>query len=84
MTGPRLFHSMPWTPADDEQLKSMIFAGRTPREIATKLRRSASSVIHRASRLRLSFRLVKARKLNDRLVEMGLKAIGKNGAKRLG
>jgi hypothetical protein len=38
----------------------------------------------RARRFRLSFKRIRSKKLNDRLVEMGLKAIGKKGGKRSG
>jgi hypothetical protein len=84
MTGHRFFHSMPWTPADDEQLRSMLMAGRTAAEIATKLKRSVAAVHRRARVLGLSFKRVRTKKLNDRLMEMGLRAIGKKGGKRSG
>jgi hypothetical protein len=47
---------------EDEQLRSMIMAGRTAREIATELKRTVAAVRRRAGQLRLSFRRVKARK----------------------
>jgi DNA-directed RNA polymerase specialized sigma24 family protein len=65
-----------WTPKEDEQLRSLIVGGRTPAEIAIKLRRSVGAVYARAHRFRLSFKRVKARKSIAgcrRLVEIELK-----------
>jgi hypothetical protein len=62
MTGPRLFHSMPWTPEEDEQLKSLLMAGRTPAAIAIKLKRTTAAVHRRARVLGLSFKRAKAKK----------------------
>ena len=38
-----------WTLQEDEQLRSMIVAGRPPAEIAVKLRRSVAAVYARAT-----------------------------------
>ena len=47
-----------WTPQDDEELRSMVLAGRRPIEIAAKLQRSRPAVLKRARILGLSFKLV--------------------------
>jgi hypothetical protein len=60
----------------------MIIAGARPAEIAIKLKRTIWGVEARARRFRLSFKRIRTKKLNDRLVKMGLKAIGKKGGKR--
>lgn len=44
-----------WTPADDEQLKSLITAGLPPDEVAAELKRTKSAVYQRAHRFGLSF-----------------------------
>jgi hypothetical protein len=68
---PRSADSRLWTPEDDEQLKSMVIAGRTPAEIATKLKRTTAAVQARARRFRLSFNRVRAIR---RIVEIELRA----------
>jgi hypothetical protein len=62
MTGSHLFRLKPWMPDEDEQLRAMLIAGRTPAEIAINLRRTAEAVKARARRLRLSFKQVEARR----------------------
>jgi hypothetical protein len=52
----------PWTPEEDERLRSLISAQLRPHEIAVKLHRTVESVYKRAQRLRLSFRRIKAKK----------------------
>jgi hypothetical protein len=79
---PHLFSSRWWTPEEDEQMRSMAVAGRTPAEIAFKLKRTIWAVQARARRFRLSFKRIRAKKLNERLVDAGLEAIGKKGGKR--
>jgi hypothetical protein len=62
MTGPRLFPTKPWTPEEDERLKSMIFAGRTAVEAAIKLGRTVGAVHAHARVLRLSFKRIAMRR----------------------
>jgi hypothetical protein len=68
---PRSFLSRLWTPEEDEQMRSMLMAGRAPAEIAIELRRSTWAVYARARSFRLSFKRVKAIR---RLVEIELRA----------
>jgi hypothetical protein len=62
MKPPRSHLRLPWTPEGDEQLKSMIIAGRTAAEIAIKSKRTVEAVYARARVLRLSFKRVNVRK----------------------
>jgi hypothetical protein len=71
--GARSSLSRLWTPEDDERLKSMILAGRTPAEIAIKLRRSVAAVYARAHRFRLSFK---------RVIKNQFPRLGKFGARK--
>jgi hypothetical protein len=43
-----------WTPAEDEQLRAILAAGEGIASAAAKLNRTISSIINRASQLRLS------------------------------
>jgi hypothetical protein len=49
----------PWTPAEDDKLKSMAIAGDSAVEIAAALHRSASAVYARSLRFGFSLRQVK-------------------------
>jgi hypothetical protein len=49
----------PWTPEEDERLRSLISARLRPHEIAVKLHRTIQAVYTRAYKLRLSFKLVR-------------------------
>jgi hypothetical protein len=46
-----------WTPEEDGQLRSMVVAGLSSREVAATLRRSVAAVYARAHRLGLTFRM---------------------------
>jgi hypothetical protein len=46
----------PWTPDEEERLKSLMAERLRPHEIAVKLHRTVQAVYRRAQRLRLSFR----------------------------
>jgi len=46
----------PWTPEEEECLRSMISERLRPDEIAVKLHRTAQSINKRARKLRLSFK----------------------------
>jgi hypothetical protein len=73
MAGP----SKPWTPLDDERLRSLAVAGMDANEIAMELERTVSAVRSRAQRkLRVSLKrvMVARRPLVEKL---GLKAKGK-------
>ena len=49
----------PWTPLDDERLRSLAIAGMDAKEIATELERTVSAVRSRAERkLRVSLKRV--------------------------
>jgi hypothetical protein len=61
---PRSANSRLWTLEDDQQLKSMAAAGRTPDQIAIKLRRTVMAVRTRARVFHLSFKRVKVRKVD--------------------
>jgi hypothetical protein len=51
--------SKPWTPLDDERLRSLAIAGMDAKEIATELERTVSAVRSRAERkLRVSLKRV--------------------------
>jgi hypothetical protein len=50
-----------WTREEDNQLKSMIVAGRTPAEVAVKLSRSVAAVHARAYQFGLSFKRIQLR-----------------------
>jgi hypothetical protein len=55
MAGP----SRPWTPLDDERLRSLAIAGMDANEIATELERTVAAVRSRAERkLRVSLKRV--------------------------
>jgi hypothetical protein len=67
----------PWTPLDDERLRSLAVAGMDASEIAMELERTVSAVRSRAQRkLRVSLKrvMVARRPLVEKL---GLKAKGK-------
>jgi hypothetical protein len=49
----------PWTPAEDDKLKSMAIAGHNAAEIAAALHRSVSAIYARALRFGFSLRQVK-------------------------
>ncbi|HZV04825.1 MAG TPA: hypothetical protein VE999_07055 [Gemmataceae bacterium] len=46
----------PWTPEEEERLKSLISARLRPHEIAVKLHRTVQAVYRRAHELRMSFK----------------------------
>jgi hypothetical protein len=65
--------SKPWTPLDDERLRSLVLAGMDANEIATELERTVFAVRARAEkRLRVSLKRVMVARRP--LVELGLKA----------
>jgi DNA-binding NarL/FixJ family response regulator len=55
------YGTKPWTPEEEEQLRSLIMTGLRPHEIAVKLRRSVSAVRTRAYYLRFSFKRLSRR-----------------------
>jgi hypothetical protein len=46
----------PWTPEEEERLRSLISERLRPHEIAVKLHRTVDAVYKRAHKLRLSFK----------------------------
>ncbi len=48
-----------WSTEDDERLKALLEKGTHPAVVAAKLRRTATAVIGRASKIGISLRLIK-------------------------
>jgi hypothetical protein len=63
--------SKPWTPRDDERLRSLVVAGKAAWQIAADLERTISAVRSRAERFRISLKRVAVAR---HVPELGLKA----------
>jgi hypothetical protein len=68
MTETGRFAARPWTPADDEILRSLALNGVDPREIGRQLNRTGVAVRSRAGRLNIPLKKAKRKRyLNHRL-----------------
>jgi hypothetical protein len=65
------FATRPWTPADDEMLRSLVLKEADARVIGRQLNRTAVAVRSRASRLHILLKKTKPKRY-----QMGLKAKG--------
>jgi hypothetical protein len=72
MTETGRFATRPWTPADDEILRSLALRGVDARVIGSQLNRTAVAVRSRARRLNILLKKSQTEALSD-----GLKAKGK-------
>jgi len=75
MTRP-LFHTRPWTPAEEGRLRAMIISGMSAWDVSSKLQRTVEAVRSRSGQLGISLKQVTVKR-PARLVELGLKAKGK-------
>src|SRR5258706_5041360 len=65
MTETGRFATRPWTPADDEVLRSLALNGVDPREIGRQLNRTGVAVRSRAARLNILLKKTKRKRLQN-------------------
>ena len=66
------FSAKPWTPAEEERLRTMIMSGMSVKDIATEHQRSVGAVRARSKQLGISLKQITVKRC--RLVEIGPKA----------
>jgi hypothetical protein len=57
MTRP-LFHTRPWTPAEEGRLRAMIISGISVQDVSSKLQRTVEAVRSRSGQLGISLKQV--------------------------
>jgi hypothetical protein len=54
-----LIASKPWTPAEDERLRTLVALGERPATIAEQLHRSETAIRHRSYKLGIPFKMIR-------------------------
>jgi hypothetical protein len=62
MTAPRRLPAKPWTPADDELLRSLVKSGVHTRSIALHMKQTPTEIRRQASRLNILLRQAQPQK----------------------